>query len=240
MTPFTYSEPGRRGIDRAVPRAAGTGLRRVASLDDEVGDDSVEDRVVEEAVAGERDQRCCRVGRELGVEVDRERSAARLEHERVAHACVERLCRRLVALGLAGSGRLDALALIVRGGRLVVPAAPCAEHRESEGDCQERAAHRVRSYPRGRDEMRVGVGRLRADARAPRRGVGGAQPRRPAPLRDAHARRCPGRAVLEHDPEQARGVHAARLPASTRRRSHGSPRRTSSACSRTPASSATG
>ena len=39
--------------------------------------------------------------------------------------------------------------------------------------------------------------------------MGGAQPRRPAPLRDAHARRCPGRAVLEHDPEQARGYSRA-------------------------------
>ena len=115
---------GRRGIDRAVPRPAAPCLGGIAALDDEVGDDAVEDRVVEEAVPGERDQRCCRVGRALGVEVDRERSAARLEHEPVAHACVERLCRRFVAPGLARSGRLDALALIVCGGRLVVPTTP--------------------------------------------------------------------------------------------------------------------
>ena len=55
-------------------------------------------------------------------------------------------------------------------------------------------------------EMRVGVGWIRAHARVSRRGVGRALPRRPPPLRAAHARRRAGGSLVEHDPEQARGV----------------------------------
>ena len=127
-----------------VPGPARPGLRGIAALDHEVRHDAVEDRVVEEAVPGERDQRRRRVRRELGVQADGERSAARLEHEPVAHACVERLRRGFVRSGLAGSGRLDALALIARGGRLVV-----AHH------TRRRAAAERRRLPRARRASRA-------------------------------------------------------------------------------------
>ena len=43
----------RRRVDGRVARAAGARLGRVAALDDEAGDDAMEDRVVEVALLGE-------------------------------------------------------------------------------------------------------------------------------------------------------------------------------------------
>ena len=137
---------GRRRIDRLVAGPTRARLRGIASLDHEAGDDAVEDRVVVEPVACERHQRRCRVRRELGVEPDRERAAARLEDEAVARSAVERIGRRGERPWLAGSRRLHALALAVARRRgLVVPPAPGSEGEER--DRKEQASHGVRSYP---------------------------------------------------------------------------------------------
>ena len=100
-----------RDVDRRVSRPAGSRLGRVTALDDESWNDAVEDRVVEVPVAGECNERCARLGRELGVERDRERAAVRLERERVGRRCVEWLRRRLERSRLPRLGCLDALAL---------------------------------------------------------------------------------------------------------------------------------
>ena len=93
----------------------------------------------------------------------------------------------------------------------------------------------VRSYPQAwsRRDANGRAGRAEAMTRVPRRGVGRPVARRPSPLRAAHARRRAGRPLVEHDPEQARGLPEGVRRLRRRRRSRGSGRRTSSGCSPT-------
>src|SRR6185295_12243690 len=92
---------------------------RVAALDDEAGNDAVEDRVVEEPVARERDERGRRVGRGLLVEPDRERAARGLKRHVVLLRVVERLARLLLPAAVARRGLLDVAAHALRLLRLL-------------------------------------------------------------------------------------------------------------------------
>ena len=63
------------------------------------------------------------------------------------------------------------------------------------------------------------AGRRPALCRLSRRGMGRARIRRPRPVREARARRLPGRAVVDHHPAQARRRSAPPSTASSRKRS---------------------
>ena len=210
----------------------------------------MEDRVVEVPALGERDERCRRVRSELGVERHGERAAARVERERVGLRCVERLGRRVVRLRRRAAPVRPRRRTPYRrwsswwcpsARRLVVsPPQPAAN---ASARTRTRAA-RIACDPtqrcrpsRAASGPRAGTSSMR---RLPRRGVGHAVARRPPSLRDADARRRAGGPLVVDDPAQARRLSARvrRLRSGRRRALHAE--RTSSGCSPTRASCATG
>src|SRR5206468_11519350 len=124
---------GGGGIDGRVAGAARAGAGRVAALDHEARHDPVEDRVIEEAGARERDERRGRPRRELLVERDRERAAIRLDGEQVRGLRVERPCRRLLAAVVLRRRRVDR-ATAVRGRRALLGLLRAAAPREDDGE----------------------------------------------------------------------------------------------------------
>src|SRR5262245_38762082 len=143
-------------VDRRVAGAARARLRRVAALDHEARHDAVEDRVVEVPVVGERDERGRRLRRELLVERDRERAAARVERQRVGLGRVEGLGGCRCGLRVARTGRVDVRALGNGGAgrraarvaaRGLVASAPASCGEDDRGEEDRQGAHGLRSYP---------------------------------------------------------------------------------------------
>ena len=85
---FGVGGVARRHVDGGVAGAA-AGPRRVASLDDETGNDSMELRAVEEAVIRELDERLGGLRREPRIELDREVASGRLDDESIGRVGVE-------------------------------------------------------------------------------------------------------------------------------------------------------
>ena len=108
-----YSRVAGRNVDGLIAGAAAPRAGRIAALDHEARDDTVEGGAVEELGLGEGDERRRRL-RGLGlVERDREVAAVRLDDELVGRAGPERVLRgRLAAVGLRLGG-VDRLALAV-------------------------------------------------------------------------------------------------------------------------------
>ena len=101
-TPVRVARRGGRPVDGRVARPARPGARRVAALDHEAGNDAVEDRLVEEALAREADEGCGRRPASLHGEPDREAAAVRVQRHVVGLRRVERGRRASARCALAG------------------------------------------------------------------------------------------------------------------------------------------
>ena len=88
----------RQLVGELVARAAAAGALRVAALDDEPGDDPVEDDAVEVVVAGQHHEVVDGLWRHVRVECDRQRAATRHHLRRVALVDVDAHRRRFLEL----------------------------------------------------------------------------------------------------------------------------------------------
>ncbi len=146
---------GRR-VDRRVPRAAPAGPGQVATLDHEAGHDAVEDRLVEEAVLDERDERGRGVGRLRLVDPDREAPAVGEERHVVAPGRREERGRFGLVVGCELRQADDRTAVLASAAVLVAVvgwagAAAAGEQRgarRAEERKRARVARRARVLPR--------------------------------------------------------------------------------------------
>ena len=150
----------------------------------------------------------------------------RVERQRVGLGRVERLGGRRARLGVARSGASTSAHSVAAWSscvscrrsppRRLPPPQPATNASATRRSSRARTAcDPIRAMSTvTRCEWAAGSDELMR--RLPRRGVGRAVARRPPPLRDADARGRAGRALVVDDPAQARGLSAARSPASTR------------------------